>query len=35
MIQHENDRESALHFIKPVMDMLINDWMEYSLENEV
>lgn len=35
MMQHERDKESALHFIRPVMDMLIKAWMEYSLENEV
>ena len=35
MMQHEKDKESALHFIKPVMDMLIKDWMEYSLEDDV
>ena len=35
MIQHEKDKENALHFIMPVMNMLIKDWMEYSLENEV
>lgn len=35
MMQHEKDKESALHFIKPVMDMLIKAWMEYSLEDDV
>lgn len=35
MMQHEKDKESALHFIKPVMDMLIKAWMEYSLEEDV
>lgn len=35
MMQHEKDKESALHFIRPVMDMLIKAWMEYSLEDDV
>ena len=35
MMQHEKDKESALHFIKPVMDMLIKAWVEYSLEDDV
>ena len=35
MMQHEKNRDSALHFIKPVMDLLIKAWMEYSLEDDV
>lgn len=35
MMQHEPDKDNALHFIKPVMDMLIKAWMEYSLEDDV
>lgn len=35
MMKHESDKEKALRFIKPVMDMLIKSWMEYSLEDDV
>jgi hypothetical protein len=35
MMQHEKDKASALRFIKPVMDMLIKAWMEYSLEDDI
>ncbi len=34
MMQHERDKESARRFIKPVMDMLVKAWMEYSLEDD-
>lgn len=34
MMKHESDKESALKFIKPVMNMLIKAWMEYSLEDD-
>ena len=34
MMQHEKDKQSALHFISPVMDLLVKSWMEYALEDD-
>ncbi len=34
MMQHEKDKQSALHFISPVMDLLIKSWMKYALEDD-
>ena len=35
MIEHEPDKESAMHFIKPVMDMMVKAWIGYALEDDV
>ena len=34
MMQHEKDKQSALHFISPVMDLLVKAWIEYALEDD-
>ncbi|MCR5121962.1 MAG: TetR/AcrR family transcriptional regulator [Ruminococcus sp.] len=34
MVEHEKDKKSAMHFIGPVMDLLIKAWMEYALEDD-
>lgn len=34
MIEHEPDKESALGFICPVMDMLVKAWIDFALEDD-
>ena len=33
MIEHEPDKESAMRFIRPVMDLMIKAWIGYALED--
>lgn len=35
MIEHEPDKENAMHFIRPVMDLLVKAWISYALEDDV
>ena len=35
MMQHEKDKKGAMHFISPVMDLLIQAWVGYALEDDV
>ena len=34
MIEHEHDKESAMKFIRPVMDLLVKAWISYALESD-
>ena len=35
LITHVSDQETALRVIKPVLDMLIDGWMKYILEDDI
>lgn len=35
MVEHEPEKDSAMRFIKPVMDMLVEAWVGYALEDDI